>query len=193
MNGDEQQTPGGGSWQFKPDATSVPTGTAAADQSAAIAPPPTAPEVTWTASEFVAHTKSPLWYAALAGGAIVVAVIINFITKDLISTATVFIVALVLAALGIHKPRVHEYHIGPAGLAVGPRVYSIGTFKSFGTSQEGALQVIVLAPMKRFNLPITLYCPPDDYEKIANTLSNYLPFAPVTNTGLEQLMHRVRL
>ncbi len=208
MNGDEQQAPDSGSWQFKPETPVAPvaqnapqpqgqpspTAPAPADlQAAQSYTMPAAPEISWTASEFIAHSKSTIWYAGLVGIGLIVTVLVYFITKDALSVIVAVLVAVMFGFLAAHKPRVLGYHIGPEGLAIGEKLYHYDTFKSFGLLNEGAIDTIVFMPMKRFMPSITLYCPPEEHDKIVDTLSNYLPFAPVSHDMIDQLMHRIRL
>ncbi len=49
---------------------------------------------TWTASEFVAHQKTPGWYGLLALAALVLSGLIYLLTRDIISASVVIVAAL---------------------------------------------------------------------------------------------------
>lgn len=154
---------------------------------------PAATEVSWSASEFIAHEKSPLWYLALAGLAIVLVAAVYFLFHDMVAAFAIVFVAIIFGFLAAHKPRVLAYHIGPEGLSIDKKMYSFADFKSFGVVNEGAFSSITFMPMKRFMPSLSIYYPPEEEETIVDALSNYLPFAPVTHDLVDRLMHRIRL
>lgn len=154
---------------------------------------PAATEVSWSASEFIAHEKSPLWYLALAGLAAVLVAAVYFLFHDMVAAFAIIFVAIIFGFLAAHKPRVLAYHIGPEGLSIDNKMYSFGDFKSFGVVNEGAFSSITFMPMKRFMPSLSIYYPPEEEETIVDALSNYLPFAPVTHDLVDRLMHRIRL
>lgn len=191
-----------------PDSTAVPT-TAAAEQAplpVADAIPtqfmaeegdsldtPESDEVSWSASEFIAHEKTPLWYMSLAGVAAVLVLAVFFLFHDMVAAFAIIFVAILFGFLAAHKPRVLNYHIGPAGLTIDRKMYNFAEFKSFGVIDEGAFSSITFMPMKRFMPTLSIYYPPEEEETIVNALSNYLPFAPVSHDLIDRLMHRIRL
>jgi hypothetical protein len=154
---------------------------------------PAATEVSWSASEFIAHEKSPLWYLILAGLAIVLVAAVYFLFHDMVAAFAIIFVAIIFGFLAAHKPRVLAYRIGPEGLSIDKKMYSFGDFKSFGVVNEGAFSSITFMPMKRFMPSLSIYYPPEEEETIVDALSNYLPFAPVTHDLVDRLMHRIRL
>lgn len=154
---------------------------------------PATTEVSWSASEFIAHEKGPLWYLALAGLAIVLVAAVYFLFHDLVAAFAIIFVAIIFGFLAAHKPRVLAYHIGPEGLSIDNKMYAFSDFKSFGVVNEGAFSSITFMPMKRFMPSLSIYYPPEEEETIVDALSNYLPFAPVTHDLVDRLMHRIRL
>lgn len=154
---------------------------------------PATTEVSWSASEFIAHEKGPLWYLALAGIAIVLVAAVYFLFHDLVAAFAIIFVAVIFGFLAAHKPRVLAYHIGPEGLSIDNKMYAFSDFKSFGVVNEGAFSSITFMPMKRFMPSLSIYYPPEEEETIVDALSNYLPFAPVTHDLVDRLMHRIRL
>ncbi len=154
---------------------------------------PAATEVSWSASEFIAHEKGALWYLVLAGIAVVLVAAVYFLFHDLVAALAIIFVAVIFGFLAAHKPRVLAYHIGPEGLSIDNKMYSFSDFKSFGVVNEGAFSSITFMPMKRFMPSLSIYYPPEEEETIVDALSNYLPFAPVTHDLVDRLMHRIRL
>jgi hypothetical protein len=148
--------------------------------------------VGWTASEFIAHNKTPGWYALLFVVAVVVAAIVWFITKDLISSAVVVLALAVLAGYASRQPRELQYIVDEHGIAIGNKHYTYDTFRSFSVIPEGAFASIELIPAKRFMPAITVYYAPDDEEAIVEAISQHLPFERRQRDFIDQLMRRIR-
>lgn len=193
---DGKQTPEQpGTWQFIPDeqaaATAPYTGTVPTQ---AVAIPPTGSQgsITWTASEFIAHHKTTVWYVQLAGAALLAAVVIGYITKDIITALTILFAAGLLAAYGNRQPRELTYRLDYSGLHVGRRVYHLADFRSFSVMTEGAFASISFTPLKRFAPMLTIYYDPKDEQKIVDVLSAQLPMLPRKIDPIERLMWRIR-
>jgi hypothetical protein len=191
MNGDNQKPgagqPEGGQWQYTPTAQPQP-----ANQMPAAMPMPTPQEVEWTASEFVAHNKTTSWYGMLALAAVVLAAIIYFVTKDLVSAGIIVLVAVLLGVSAARKPRVLHYQVNGGGLAIGEKFYPYAEFKSFSVMQEGAFSSIMFLPLKRFMPPISIYYDPQDEERIIDVLSFYLPMENRSHDVIDSLVKRIR-
>lgn len=187
------------SWQFKPD-----TDTAAAPSTnvrpdpqtvipaATSIPPDGGDSITWTASEFIAHQKTPLWYVTLLGASLVLAAVIYLLTKDVVSSGVVVVGAIALAVYGARQPRQLEYRLDKRGLSVGNRNYTYSEFRSFSVVPEGAFNSIVLIPLKRFALLTTIYYSPEDEDKIIAMLTERLPLEPRKKDAIDRLMWRIR-
>ena len=132
--------------------------------------------ISWSASEFMHHEKSSGWYIVVALVFIVLAAVIYFLTKEIFSAAAIILIAIAFAVFGALKPKVLEYSIGPDGIQAGAKRFSYEEFRSFAVITEGVLPSIQLLPHKRFALAITMYCDPEQAEKIIEILGEYLPF-----------------
>ncbi len=149
-------------------------------------------EVSWTASEFVAHEKSPLWYIALAMAAVAVAGIAFFLTKDFITVGVVAFGAIMLGVYATHQPRQLQYRLDAKGITVGQKKYRYDEFRSFAIASEGALSSIVFMPLKRFATLTSIYFAPEDEERIVSLLSDCLPMEEHTQDAVDSLMKRIR-
>lgn len=149
-------------------------------------------EITWTASEFMAHEKSASWYTGLAAVAAMGCIVIYLITKDFLSVAVIVVGALVFGYYASHRPRELGYRLDQRGISIGPKIYGYDEFRNFSVVPEGAFSSIVFMPLKRFSLPISIYYAPEDEEKIVTLLSNQLPFEPPRRDAVESLMRRIR-
>lgn len=148
--------------------------------------------VTWTASEFVAHDKSAGWYVMLILCSIVVAAIIFLLTRDLVSSGVVIIAGLLLAIYGSHKPRQVQFVVDRRGVGVGQRRHGYDEFRSFSVVSEGAFSGLVLMPLKRFALPLTMYYAPADEDRILGLLSDQLPLEEHRPDAIDRLLRRIR-
>lgn len=192
----QPQTP----WQFSPgdaatpDAAPQPPMSPVPLEPQATAVPPQGAEgsISWVASEYIAHHKSPGWYLSVIGVAVVAAAIIWLLTGDPISTAVVVIGALVFAGYGARKPRQLEYRLDESGVTIGRHHVGYGELRSFSLLPEGAFQSIVLLPLKRFAPMTTIYFDPADQDKITALLSQSLPYEERQKDLIDRLMWRIK-
>jgi hypothetical protein len=207
MNGDNQQKPDehqsqpdAGQWEYKPaqqpSAPNTPNTSLAPSAGLGLgpAPPPLtrSQDISWTASEFVAHNKGFNWYALLVLAAIAFAMVIWLLTRDFISVAVIVIVAILLGVAATRKPRVLEYHLDNEGLEIAGKFYPYVEFRSFSIMQEGAFSSIMLIPMRRFAPPISIYYSPDDEEEIVNVISMHLPHEERGRDMADRIAKRIR-
>lgn len=149
-------------------------------------------KVTWTASEFVAHDKSPGWYAMLMLGTLLLAALVFFITRDFISVAVIVVAGLLLGVYGAHQPRQLEYVVDQRGIGIGQKYHPYDEFKSFSVVTDGAFSSLVFMPLKRFAVPTTIYYAPADEERILDTLTDHLPLEEHRGDAVDSLMRRIR-
>jgi hypothetical protein len=210
MNGDTQKQPEGGNWQFKPDdatpqaqpvnaaqpqevlETRLPLADPEDFETEVPAPAPS-PEVSWSASEFIAHEKGIRWFLGLGAVTLVLALFGYFVIHDMVAVVAIILIAIIFGIMATHKPRVLSYHIGPEGVTVGNRTFTFAEFKHFGVIHEEAFSNITLIPTGRFAPTLSIYYPPEQEEQIVDVLSKYMPFAPVQYDGLDRFLRRIRL
>ncbi len=148
--------------------------------------------VNWTASEYVAHDKSAKWYISVMLVALIMAAIVFAVTRDIISPVVVIILGGAFAAFGARKPQVLEYSIQDSGVHIGQRHYPYSMFKTFSIIEEEAMRSILLMPLQRFNLPISIYYDLADEQQIAEALSKHLPHEERELSPLDNLMRKIR-
>lgn len=149
-------------------------------------------EVSWTASEFVAHSKNGEWFGLLGLAALAIAAIVWFITRDKISVGVVVVVAILLGVTASRKPRVLDYHLDARGLGVQEKFYPYGDFRSFAVIREGAFSSIMFIPLKRFAPPISIYYDPQDEEAIAAVISKHLPIEERQHDMIDKITRGIR-
>lgn len=153
--------------------------------------PPQTETVSWSASEFIEHEKPHGWYAILAVGAVLLAAILYFLVRDVITVVVVSIAAILLGVVAARKPKSMDYSLSQAGLRIGEKNYPYSTFKSFSMIEEGAIDSIQLMPLKRIVPPVSIYFPPEQGDQIFEILAAYLPHEDREHDPLDKLMRRL--
>lgn len=150
------------------------------------------PLLTWQASEFVDHQKSIGWYVPMIGVALVLTGLTYWSTKDILASLVVVAAAVAFGVYAKQKPRTLAYSLSDTTVSIGDKHYRYDDFKSFSVVQNGALYSILLEPVKRFIPTLTIYFPPDEGEKIFDTLASQLPHVERQVDPLERLMQKIR-
>jgi len=167
--------------QEDPSNPSPPAAESAADQ-----------DITWTASEFIAHDKSSGWYGMLVLGTLAAAGLAFLVTRDYVSVAVVIVAGMVLGVYAGHQPRQLEYKLDKKGFSIAGKRHAFNEFRCFTVEPEGAFAGITFMPLKRFAAPITIYYAPDDEKKVMDLLSAQLPFEEYRADAVDNLMKRIR-
>ncbi len=148
--------------------------------------------ISWTASEYVAHPKTILWFIGVGGVVAALTVIIYLITKDLVSAVVMAVIGMTFGAFAARNPQVLEYGLDETGLHIGSKLYPYERFKSFSIMQEGAIRSILLMPLQRFMPPLTVYYDPEDEDKIIKVLGTFLPAEERSHDPIDRLMRKIR-
>ncbi len=149
-------------------------------------------DVIWSASEYVQHHHGATWYGALGVGAVGVGIVLYVLTRSIFSAAIVPVLAIIIGVFASRPPRTIQYGLSDSGLSIGSRLYSYSNFKSFSVIDEGAVQSILLMPIKRFMPPVSAYFSDADGDKIVNKLGDYLPFETAELDGTQRLARKLR-
>ncbi len=152
----------------------------------------TVPEVHWTASEYIDHQKSVLWYVVLAVATIVVSGVIYLIGRDVLTVVAIVLVAISFGFFASRPPRTLDYAIERRGIVIGDKLYPYSILRTFSIQPEKGFSSLQLIPLKRFMPAISVYYPPDQEEKIINALSNYLPHEERKPDPIDRLMRHIR-
>ena len=148
--------------------------------------------IEWTASEFIAHEKSMLWYAVLALITFAGSAIVFFVGRDWTTIVIFIIVGLILGIAAGRKPRQMQYRVDDSGFHIGSRSIPFNNFRSFAIDEEGPFANLVFLPNQRFMPITTAYVDPKDEGEIMTILGDYLPIEHHTPDLIERLMRRIR-
>lgn len=153
------------------------------------APPP---EVNWTASEYIDHKKTPIWYIALILTTVIVSGGIYLISQDVLTMVAIIVVAISFGFFASRPPRTLDYAIESRGIIIGDKLYPYSILRTFSIQPEKGFNSLQLIPLKRFMPAISVYYPPDQEDKIIDALSNYLPHEERRPDPIEKLMRHIR-
>jgi hypothetical protein len=146
----------------------------------------------WNAPEFVHHQKNFEWYSLFFLACLLLAGLIYFLTKSIVSISVVIVGALLLAYYSAKKPQEITYSMNNRGITVGQRFFEYENFKSFSVIQEGTARNIVFMPQKRFALMLSIYYHAENEEMIIGLLSTVLPLTEFSHDAVDRLMHNIR-
>lgn len=148
--------------------------------------------IQWTASEYISHEKDTLWYVLVSFASLVIAALVYFVTRELIASITIIVVAFSAVFFAGRKPETKTYRITTNTVTIDDKKYSLSDFKSFSIVDEGAIDSIWFKPLARFKPMLIIYFAPEDEEKIAEALSNFLPYENRELDALDRLTRRMR-
>lgn len=158
----------------------------------ATSPTPPTTTLSWKASEYIAHHKSPGWYTALGFAALVGAYGLWLFTKDLISPGVLVFGAIILGAYSGRQPRQQQFQLDQTGLTIGAKYYPYHDFRSFSIIAEGAFSSIMFMPLKRFASAVSIYYSPQDEAAIITLLGDRLPSEDHGHDLIDRFMNRIR-
>jgi hypothetical protein len=166
----------------------------APDEEPALAPTPqlSSAHVEWTASEYIANPKGFGWFALLAVGSVVLAIVVYLVSRDVIATAVIGVLGVIVAIFAARQPQVLSYKIDNTGLHIGQKFYPYAGFKAFSVANEHAIGFIQLLPLKRFMPPLVIHYAPEDEDRIAEVLAAYLPYEEHKVDRVDNLTRRLR-
>lgn len=148
--------------------------------------------IEWSASEYVHHQKTIVWYTAYVAIAVVIMALVFISIRDIATLVVSGIAAVVFAVIANRPPRLLNYRIMPNGLNINNRYYSFEDYKSFILIDEGASSSVMLVPLKRFGSPLNIYYSLQDEERVVDAISQHLPVEVGQLDVFEQLMRKLR-
>jgi hypothetical protein len=148
--------------------------------------------ISWTASEFIEHTKPSGWYVAVMLGGVLISGVLYLLTRDLISVVVVIMATAMFLVAGSRKPDTKQFEISYEGIKAGPKSFGFDYFKSFSMIEEGAIDSIQLMPLKNLEMPIRIYFPPSMHDQITGFLADYLPHEEKSRDLVDRLMRKLK-
>ncbi len=149
-------------------------------------------EMSWEASEYIHHTKSPLWFMGYAAIMLVLLAVAYFLTQAWTFVVLVVVMAIAIGVFATRPPRTLHYALTESGLQIEESHYRYNEFRAFGIIADGGLYSIMLIPTKRFMPAVSVYFAEEDGEKIVDILGSRLPMEELHLDFVDRLMRRLR-
>jgi hypothetical protein len=150
------------------------------------------PDVSWTATEYIAKDHNAWWYVGL------VAVAAAFGTLAVFLKSWTFLILIILSAITlivytIRPPRKISYILNNKGLTEGKTEHPYENFRAFGILNEGKNFSAILIPKKRFGVSVKVYFPEGSGEAIVDALGARLPMEEVKLDFLDKIVNFLRI
>jgi hypothetical protein len=158
------------------------------------ASPTTEEPVRWSANEYIDNKKGGLWFIGFA--IIVIALIVGDILlfKEYTFSILVIVMAAALIILSRRPAKIIDYTLsGDQGLYIGERLYHFSEFKAFGVISEDGHHSIMLIPIKRFAIALSVYFPEELGEKIVDIFGARLPMHDLKLDAIDVIVRKLRL
>ncbi len=148
--------------------------------------------ITWEASEYINHQKSPSWYLIMTGATLVLGGILYFALRDVWSLVVLAVMYTAITVYAKREPRVLRYSVSAEGVSIGERHFTYDKFKSFSVMQETGVPSVSLDPTQRFMPAVSIYFTPEDGDKIVDELAKFLPHEQKNSSVVDRAMLKLR-
>jgi hypothetical protein len=145
----------------------------------------------WTSADAPTHPKPSGWLAMLTGGAVLLAIVVYFLTRDMVSTASSAIAAVLLIMFNARRAHAVRYRLDRGGIVIGQKYYPYSQFRSFMVDVEGPASSIVLTPLQRFMPPLTVVCDHSIEGEVIGHVSDHLPMEQYKRDVVDTMLHKL--
>lgn len=150
--------------------------------------------VHWSATEYIYQEKGGLWFVIFAVIIIGLIALDIFVLKYYTFSALVLVMAIAVVVLLRRPPTEIDYTLSPEhGLYIGENLRTFDEFKSFGVINDHGNNFIMLVPIKRFGMGVSVYFPTEAGEEIVDILGTRLPMEPLKLSIFDILVRKIRL
>lgn len=155
--------------------------------------PDTTQPIHWQANEYIHHDRSPLWFIVFGIVIITLILVAIFVLNSITFAILVPVMAAALIVYTRRPPRVLDYTLSSKGLFINDQLYPFSEFKSFGVVKDGAEYSVMLIPVKRFHLGVSVYFPNEAGEEIVDMLGARLPMRDLDLDLLDRITRKLRI
>lgn len=147
--------------------------------------------IVWSASEYVEHAKSTMWFIWLGVVTVIGVAVAIFVLKQY--TFALLLVVMAIAVVIWARRPAHEvcYELSTSGILINDRQFPFNEFRAFGVIQDNAIYYAVLLPTKRFSPGVNVYFPSDMGEQIVDMLGAALPMEQLRQDFIDKLTSRL--
>lgn len=175
-----------------PDETSYAT---AGSPAMASQPTPTGNDepVRWQAAEYIHHDKPVVWFVLFTIVVIALMAASIFLLDSITFTILIPVMAAALLVYSYRPPRTLDYTLSRQGLHINDTLYPFAEFKGFGVIHDGKEYSVMLIPVKRFKLGVSVYFPEEAGEQIVDLLASRLPMQELRRDLFDKIIHKLRI
>ncbi len=147
----------------------------------------------WQANEYIHHDRSPLWFIVFSIVIIALILLAIFVLNSITFAVLIPVMAAALIVYTRRPPRILDYTLSSKGLFINDQLYPFSEFKSFGVIKDGAEYSVMLIPVKRFHLGVSVYFPNEAGEVIVDMLGARLPMRDLELDLLDRVTRKLRI
>jgi len=149
--------------------------------------------VQWQAPEYLQDHRSPWWFIAFWAVAIIFMVIAVLLIKSWSFAVLIPAMAAALTIYSHRPPRMISYVLSDKGLYINEKLHPMTEFKSFGIVSDESFPSIMLIPVKRFRLGLTVHFPAEAGEAIVDLLGSRIPMQEIKFDFFDRLTRQLHL
>lgn len=149
--------------------------------------------VRWQAQEYIQHDKGRMWFVVFAAAFLALMAIAVFLIKSITFNILVPVMAMALYVYVNRPPRVIDYTLSRKGLHINDTLYPFSDFKGFGVIHDGKEFSVLLLPVKRFKLGVSVYFPEEAGEAIVDMLGARLPMQELQLDVVDRIVRKLRI
>lgn len=149
--------------------------------------------VHWQAHEYIHHEKSPMWFVIFAVVVLALMAAAIFLMQAITFAILIPVMAVALIVYSHRPPRLLDYTLSSKGLYINDELYPFVDFKSFGVIHDGEEYSVMLIPVKRFRMGVSVYFPEEAGEAIVDMLGARLPMRELHIDVVDRLIHKLRI
>jgi hypothetical protein len=149
--------------------------------------------VRWQAAEYIHHDKPVMWFVIFTAVVVALMAASIFLIDSITFTILIPVMAAALLVYNYRPPRTLDYTLSRQGLHINDVLYPFAEFKGFGVIHDGKEYSVMLIPVKRFKLGVSVYFPEEAGEQIVDLLASRLPMQELHRDLFDKIIHKLRI
>jgi len=149
--------------------------------------------VHWQAHEYIHREKNAGWFVIFGIVVVVLMAIAIFLMQSLSFAILIPVMALALIVYSRRPPRLLDYTLSSKGLYINDQLYPFADFKGFGVIHDGDEYSVMLIPLKRFRMGVSVYFPEEAGEAIVDMLGTRLPMQQLHLDPIDKVIRKLRI
>lgn len=149
--------------------------------------------VRWQAHEYIHREKNAGWFVVFAVVVLVLMAIAIFFMQSITFAILIPVMAVALIVYTRRPPRLLDYTLSAKGLYINDQLYSFSEFKGFGVIHDGDEFSVMLIPIKRFRMGVSVYFPEEAGEAIVDMLGARLPMQQLHLDPIDKVIRKLRI